>query len=464
MGKFKIGDKVRVIDADGGGKLGDVCTVTKEGSGGFYHLDGLSYGAEGLYEHRLELIPTTATTWKPKVGDRVRVVKHCNYRGERISMCAPIGSIQTITRISSVLEDEGIVTFEITNGGGNFYTPLNVEPLPVAAEAQEAAWVPAVGDRVRLTKDNGINGEFGAAGDEGVIRSLNRKDVVVGFDTGKQKGNWWYVPFSGMELVMAPLQIVAGKYYRTRDGRKVGPMRFSGDGDQYRFWAGAPGFAPDNWYTQFNSHWSKYVGRTNIGDGERNDDLIAEWVDETAVAVAASNDNAAPAKFKVGDVVRSLVKWCDTDPGDLMTVLEAKENGIWAKDKLGDNVYMSNSEVELVTTQPTAIVALIENGQPKPSTRPYVHATVESATKEANRLASVHKGQEFGVYVLQSTAKVEKPAVTYLHEWQRLAANGDRAGAEKELRQAAGLHLATAKTAVDDWVARSGIRPWTNAA
>ncbi len=49
------------------------------------------------------------------------------------------------------------------------------------------------------------------------------------------------------------------------------------------------------------------------------------------------------------------------------------------------------------TPQP-CIVALTTNNQPLPSHRPHVHASVEAATKEAERLARNNPGQEFAVY------------------------------------------------------------------
>jgi hypothetical protein len=98
-----------------------------------------------------------------------------------------------------------------------------------------------------------------------------------------------------------------------------------------------------------------------------------------------------------------------------------------------------------------AIVALIENGQPKPSAAPHLHANETLATKEAARLAGVHKGQEFGVYVL--TQKVSEPAPSYKHEWQRFAAKGEKISAIKELRSVTGLGLRAAKDAVEHWIA-----------
>lgn len=80
-----------------------------------------------------------------------------------------------------------------------------------------------------------------------------------------------------------------------------------------------------------------------------------------------------------------------------------------------------------------------------------MHADRTSANKEANRLAGIHKGQEFGVYEFVSTAKHER---VYDHQWQNTAKAGLKIEAIKQLRSVAGLPLATAKTAVEDWLTR----------
>jgi len=51
------------------------------------------------------------------------------------------------------------------------------------------------------------------------------------------------------------------------------------------------------------------------------------------------------------------------------------------------------------------------------------------------------------VFVLASTAKVEK---TYDHEWQRLAGQGKRAAAEKELRRITGMSHSLARHVVSN--------------
>lgn len=106
--------------------------------------------------------------------------------------------------------------------------------------------------------------------------------------------------------------------------------------------------------------------------------------------------------------------------------------------------------IELAESTP-AIVALIENGQPLPAKRPYVHPNRTAAETEAKRLAGKHPGKEFGVYEFVSSAKEAK---TYAHEWQRLAASGERVKAICNLRDAAGLHYDGAIAAVNSWLSR----------
>lgn len=74
--KFKVGQRVRVVDADGGGRVGDVATVTgvdflDRNDAHIYNLDGLSDGAVCLLERRL--VPAFLP------GDKVRVTKHSGY-------------------------------------------------------------------------------------------------------------------------------------------------------------------------------------------------------------------------------------------------------------------------------------------------------------------------------------------------------------------------------------------------
>jgi hypothetical protein len=249
-----------------------------------------------------------------------------------------------------------------------------------------------VGDRVRLTTDES-EGRY--SGSIGAIEKTTNSYACVLFDApfngwGKTGRNW-NVKLS--DLVAAPLKIEAGKYYRTRDGRKVGPMEawcFGG-------WHSDRAEHPLNGGVWLDDGTAKYAGAKD------SPDLIAEWINEPVKA-------AAPVP---------VIKW-----GDIFS---------------------------FVPTAEPAIVALIENGQPKPSAAPHVHANETLAAKEAARLAGVHKGQEFGVYVL--TQKVSEPAPSYKHEWQRFAAKGEKISAIKELRSVTGLGLRAAKDAVEYWIA-----------
>ena len=76
------------------------------------------------------------------------------------------------------------------------------------------------------------------------------------------------------------LQIEAGKYYRTRDGRKVGPMVFCGEWEDEFPWC------PE----RLGGCYSDTGVRQNIF----KPDLIAEWTDEPAQP--APLDLAALAK------------------------------------------------------------------------------------------------------------------------------------------------------------------------
>jgi len=69
------------------------------------------------------------------------------------------------------------------------------------------------------------------------------------------------------------MKIEAGKYYRTRDGRKVGPMAETGARDFP--WTGHNVLTGSESY-RYDGSWSTQVGR------RVEYDLVAEWTDEPA--------------------------------------------------------------------------------------------------------------------------------------------------------------------------------------
>lgn len=349
MAKFKVGDRVRVIDNAGGGKLGDECTIEvvheRDECGVYYEMKGPSSGHCGLYEKRLELVAPAF-----KIGDRVRLkVSRSGY------MSAKAGATATV--------------YEKTDR----YLRVN--------------W-----DKNALS-NNQCDGGF-------------------------------YI--EDFELIPS-LNIQAGKFYKTRDGRKVGPY-------QHVF--------SDIWRVGVDHSTAVYEDGTTSRSGvEHNNDLIAEWVDEPA-----------KPKFKVGDFI--------TRPKGFG--YSWKEEGYKVTKIAGGRVYLDsgndagypasydvNGEWVVVTSTNPAIVCLIENGQPKPSDFPHVHADRDAAATEAARLARRFKGKKFGVYELVSTK--EEAAPVYEHEWQRLAADGNVIPAIKELRSKTGMTLKGAKDAVDHW-------------
>jgi hypothetical protein len=120
---------------------------------------------------------------------------------------------------------------------------------------------------------------------------------------------------------------------------------------------------------------------------------------------------------------------------------------------LGNEGTVDSEHIKLVAPKPVAIVALIEDGQPKPSASPHVHRTTAGAKTEAERLSKLHVGKQFGVYELIATHTHTPTA--YKHEWQRKAKEGQRIEAIKLLRQAADIGLKSAKDAVEDWLLRN---------
>lgn len=454
--KFKVGDRVRVIkggDRTAGRSghttpIGDV-VVLKERCHNFWRTSG-----DDFYEHEIEHV---APSEKFKIGDRVRALVGYADISE--------GSIYTVIAVD---EDDRYMPVRVRGDDGGRWWMVSGEFEAVQEGAAAEATKPTfeVGDRVRA-KEGDPKGCVGViVKDDGL-----EPRYLVRFDAwskghGDDGREWW---LSSDDVEPAPLTIVAGRYYKTRDGRRVGPMvrNISDGGNAEYYWS-----APMGQLGSYGTCWCKEGAYYKDGE-QHNNDIIAEWPDEPEKAiepakpyrtsVAAQVDTIADEygagtkpKFKVGDRVRVL----RTDFPNRIAVGEIthivgvdKEHGEWADLWCRDfpsGLCFYPGEFELVTAT-HAIVALIENGQPLPATRPYVHPNRASAEAESRRLASKHPGKEFGVYEFVSSAKEAK---TYAHEWQRLAAKGETINALRELRAMSGLGLATAKRAVEDWLSR----------
>ncbi|MER9911664.1 hypothetical protein NKJ71_13625 [Mesorhizobium sp. M0050] len=450
---FKVGDRVRRVDRDNRGngatlKVGTVSTVARVDADGWLTIAGYEH-LHGCNPKFFEIAPLFA------VGDKVRAVR-TSYGNAYIAGNTYVVKSAGDNHISTERDEHG----SRTNGWGadNFepaYTSCAAaevdnladeygSPKPTKSEFK-------VGDRVRY---NGKSKEYHIPKHIGTVGTVARSEgsgltTTVDWDVVGPARN---VYTENIELAppTATLRIEAGRYYRTRDGRKVGPVRRFNFGDGYPFEVG-------------DSYWVSESGKAQTGS--TGPDLIAEWSDDVplrgvspvAKTVVAP---ATTAKFKVGDRVgcttntgcNYVIKGVD---GDRVTVASLR------KDCSEESYTFSNQDAGIFFLLPApatvadsvskpSIVCLIENGQPKPSTLPFVHADKDLAATEAARLAGKHPGQEFGVYELVTTRKEAK---VYRFAWQNKASQGKKIEAIRSLRTLAGVSLKQARDTVDGFLA-----------
>ncbi|AYM05699.1 hypothetical protein [Agrobacterium tumefaciens] len=317
-------------------------------------------------------------------------------------------------------------------------------------------WQPRVGERVRVARAE-LQHKSAAIGLEfTVIKEAYKVGNGVQTWGGDNAGGYvWRA--DELEPILAPatpeqpatIKIEEGKFYKTRDGRKVGPAFVSGN---IATFGSRSNHASAVWSDDGRS---SYRGdQTSLKDN----DIVAEWIDAPEAKANPSNDNSQP-KFKVGDRVKivsnSRESYLDKSIGSFFTIKtkDGPNNTGWSGPSEENPYWWPAQDLELANiTSPTAIaiVAPIENGQPKPSSTPHVHTSAGAAEKEAKRLAAKYKGKQFGVFTLTTTH--EEAAPVYDHKWQNMAALGLKIDAIKELRAVAGLTLRGAKDAVEAWI------------
>lgn len=291
------------------------------------------------------------------------------------------------------------------------------------------------GDVIRAKRD--INGFFDKGANYRIAKKIGQNFVLTDNDEPELEDAKHHTDLSWLieNFELVTLKIEAGKFYKTRDGRKVGPIRLKathGSDGPYRI---------DGLWNYLENG---LVG--SISNGDHKDDLITEWIDEPVAK--AGNDNAKP-KFKVGDIVKRSNGFMPHQRLRITKVEGERYSVEWLVGGPGSIDTWRGYEFELVTPAPTviSIVALIENGLPKPSSTPHVHTSTGAAEKEAKHLAAKYKGKQFGVFTLTTTH--EEAAPVYEHKWQNMAALGLKIDAIKELRAVAGLDLLSAKRAVE---------------
>lgn len=292
MGKFKKGVRVRLTEEhdDGGPKVGALGTIFGKDEDGDHDVvwDGLEEGHDGLAndgsnnhwyvpKSKLELVeePTKAPF---TVGDRAKVLG-----GEQVTIDSEVDALDHVWVVGA----EGAR-----------------RRLPVSWLS--TAWVPKVGDRVRMVKDG-----FSTTGAVGKLATLEawsdgkfidgdqyllNIDGPVDYETRAVTENYTRATIDCFVPAAAEAQPavgglwapVIGKYGKTRSGKKV--MVKNTIGEDFPFRAGG------NHYNADGSHYY----------GEDHKDLVAEWVDEPVAAVeevAVAEATATPT-FKVGDRVR----------------------------------------------------------------------------------------------------------------------------------------------------------------
>lgn len=193
---------------------------------------------------------------KFKVGDRVRDVSYNDL----------------LATVTSTDGNRVCVLYDGDMPGSSIMWP-ETDFVPVAEVTGTAATGKPkfkIGDRVRVSKKP-TNGGYGEIGDTGTVADVGAGDVYMAFDSGKCADESWWISNDEIELVaVAPsaLTIREGAYYRTRDGRKVGPM--NPDGEKF-VWTEVDGVVR-SFEREGGGH---YIDELN---------LVAEWVDEPAVA------------------------------------------------------------------------------------------------------------------------------------------------------------------------------------
>ena len=274
-----------------------------------------------------------------------------------------------------------------------------------------------VGDRVRYDGRSATIREYNSRVPGGHCFIEFDEDVGFGHNGNgiskrplNNNRGWWALEHL---LSPSPLTIRAGRYYKTRDGRKVGPAV-----EHSRLWY------IDGYLYETSG---KVYGITN----PVRFDIITEWTEPTAAKakIEIANDSGG------WDVIGGLTGL--TFKGKIVDTPRGSTTGF--------TVPLFDVPATSVPAKKKAIVCLIENGQPKPRDNPHVHATIESAEREARRLVRKYKGKEFVVFEWSTSVK-ETPA--YQHEWQRLAASGLDESAASELSKLSGLSWDTAHAAV----------------
>ncbi|RJG46543.1 hypothetical protein [Mesorhizobium sp. DCY119] len=227
MGKFKVGDRVKVVTDGYGratpGQLGTVAEIDFGRAG--VEMDA-PFAGHGKSRRRwnfyrpdgeIELIPAF------KVGDRVRVVDNTTRSGSKITQYE-VGVEYVIERTCG--DGEGGTGY-LFNGHNQYLRTHQIEPAPAAPFK--------VGDAVVQDKSvecaNDLvehwNKHWRRAGEYAGHFYITDAGHDYASYSAVPGGDGPSIPMKYLKLAPATaLTIKAGKFYKTRDGRKVGPMEW----------------------------------------------------------------------------------------------------------------------------------------------------------------------------------------------------------------------------------------------
>lgn len=248
---------------------------------------------------------------KYKKGDWVRVVAE-GLHGVRPGEIVRIADRASPTNRAWVT----LVGMRNDNGDGS-YAEDNFEP-----------WQPKVGERVRYVGDKG---QFYTNGKDYDVLAVGEEEFSFTDDSNNGPHFWTACTIAGKFIpapaadtppVAEPLTITAGKFYKTRDGRNVGPM-------ERNVLVGCQKGANGEKYT-----WSDSDGGNTYTDGGRyaydtthdhEDDLVAEWVDTPAAPVTNLAATVDAINDEYGPVVREVYGDRDNDTTQLTVTIDAEQ-------------------------------------------------------------------------------------------------------------------------------------------
>lgn len=383
-GKFKKGDWVRATENWLSVKTGDLCTVGRIEDDDGYWVRRHGEGPDNFYMTNSELEP-----WTPAVGDRVRMVNlvagHKAECGATVVLDDKTGSANLLLKFDEpqrwshtennwwvnasdiephIATPTATTTYKrgdlvrVTgnaawNGVGKVYEvdhrwvyvtmqdggkkgqdggfPFG-EVEPVVDEPAATPTKFKAGDRVRYVGENDsvfyTNGKDYDVLTEGseywYTLTDNRDDGPHSWSIDALREQFTHTPAT--PPTTTPLQIESGRYYKTRDGRKVGPMLDDwGLEKDYKYHVSREGNGELG-----GSLWR--VDGKHYGSMQNERDLIALWQDEPAAKPA--NDNASSGSMV--QTYRNITKRDGNESaikGKAFTLREACAND-YGKDRL----------------------------------------------------------------------------------------------------------------------------------